>query len=122
MSWRRIRALMLVLLGLLIAAPLSSGDKGLWLSLVATPSQVLDLPADRLPAEHSILLLDRITRIARSVAHARPDRVEVAGALGPGGTAWTLRAGEQLMVSMAVPPRSLGNLFADHAAPRAPPA
>lgn len=44
MSWRRIRTLTLVLLGLLIAAPLRSGDKGLWLSLAPTPVQLLRLP------------------------------------------------------------------------------
>src|SRR4051812_19261775 len=72
MSWRRLRSLTLVLLGLLIAAPLGSGDKGLWLSLVATPAQILDLAADRLPAEHSILLPERASRIARAATVARP--------------------------------------------------
>ena len=94
MSWRRIRALTLLFLVLLIASPLSSGDKGLWLSIAPTPVRILDLATDRLPAEHSILLPDGASRAARTTI-ARPERAEVARSLGPDGAAWLPGSGER---------------------------
>ena len=122
MSWRRVRALRLVLLGLLIASPLSSGDKGLWLSLAATPVQLLELATDRLPTEHSIVLPDGASRAGRAAATARAERADVARSLGPAGTAWTPQPGERWTTIVSAPPHPHGELFAARPAPRAPPA
>ena len=75
MSSRRSRLFTVVLLGLLIAAPLSSGDKGLWLSIASTPIPLLEAPIRQLPAEHSTLLPDRS---GLALAPARVDRTESA--------------------------------------------
>jgi hypothetical protein len=56
MPWHWSRLATLVILGLLYTSPLSSGDKGLWLSVTSMPVQVLAAAPDRMPAEHSILL------------------------------------------------------------------
>ena len=122
MSWRRIHALTLVLLGLLIASPLSSGDKGLWLSFAATPVQLLDLATDQVPTEHSILLPERVSRAGRTVTDTRPERTDVGKALGPGGSVWSFGSGQQWTVPVPAPPHPLDDLFADRPAPRAPPA
>lgn len=122
MSWRRIRALTLVLLVLLIAAPLSSGDKGLWLSLTATPVQLLESASDGLPAEHSILLPDGAGRSGRAATVPRPERADVAKSLGPAGAAWLPRSGERWTVVVSSPPHPHSELFAARPAPRAPPA
>ena len=62
MAWRQLPALTLVLLGLMLAAPLSSGDKGLWLSLAPAAVLLADAPVTGLPAEHSTLAPDRQSR------------------------------------------------------------
>jgi hypothetical protein len=58
MSWHRSRLSILVLLALLYTAPLSSGDKGLWLSLAPLPVQLLGAVPSGTPPEHEILLPD----------------------------------------------------------------
>lgn len=120
MSWRRIRALTLLLLVLLIASPLSSGDKGLWLSLAATPVQLVESVADHLPAEHSVLLPDAANRASRTAA--RTERADVAKSLGPAGTAWTPPPGERWTTLTSAVPHPHGELFTARPAPRAPPA
>lgn len=55
MSWRGYRLSTLVVLVLLYTAPLSSGDKGLWLSLISMPDQLLRVIPDGTPPEHEIL-------------------------------------------------------------------
>ena len=64
MAWRQLPALTLVLLGLMLAAPLSAGDKGLWLSLAPAAVLLADAPVTGLPAEHSTLAPDRQSRPA----------------------------------------------------------
>ncbi len=116
-SWRHIRALTLVILGLLLAAPLSSGDKGLWLSLAATPV-LLDTPAGGLPAEHSTLLPDQPGRSLTSL------RVEQGGAgkrLATVTAIWASAAGERWPATDAAPTQALHALFAARPDPRAPP-
>ncbi len=122
MSWRRIRALTFLLIVLLIAAPLSSGDKGLWLSFVATPVRLLEVATDRLPAEHSILLPDGASRAGRAAATSRPERADLAKSIGPAGAAWTAGAGERWAILVSVPPYPHSELLAARPAPRAPPA
>jgi len=121
MSWRRTRGLTLLLLALLILAPLSSGDKGLWLSLTSTTVQHLDTATDRLPAELSSLLPDSAGRVRAAVA-ARPERADVAKRLGPDGRDWSLGFGERWTIPVSVPPYPHGEAFAARPAPRAPPA
>ena len=121
MSWRRVRALTLVFLGLLIASPLSSGDKGLWLSLASTPVQLLEVASDRLPAEHSILLPDGASRAVRA-ATARTERADAAKSLGPAGTAWSPGSGERWSTVVSAPPHPHGEPSVARPAPRAPPA
>ena len=122
MSWRRTRGLTVLLLVLLIAAPLSSGDKGLWLSLASSPVQHLDVATDRLPAELSSLLPDGASRAGRATAAARPGRADVARSLGPAGVAWSPGSGERWTILVSVPPDPHGELFAARPAPRPPPA
>ena len=121
MSWQRLRALTLLLLVLLVASPLSSGDKGLWLSLASTPVQILDVVTDSLPAEHLILLPDGASRAART-AVTRAERADVAKTLGPAGTAWLPGSGERWTVVVTAPSPPHGELLAARPAPRAPPA
>lgn len=121
MSWRRVRALTLILLGLLIASPLSSGDKGLWLSLAPTPVQLLEVATRSLPAEHSILLPDGVSRPGRTAA-ARPERTDEARSLGPAGTVWSLASHGRWTTVVSVPAYPHGELFSSRPAPRAPPA
>jgi hypothetical protein len=59
MSWRCSRLSTLTVLALLYVSPLSSGDKGLWLSVTSMPIQAFGAIPGRMPPEHSILLPDR---------------------------------------------------------------
>jgi hypothetical protein len=122
MTWRRARARTLLLLVLLIAAPLSSGDKGLWLSLASTPVQHVDLATDRLPAEHSSLLPDGASRAGCATAAARPERADVAKTLGLAGAAWSPGPGGRWTLLASTPPYPHGEVVAARPAPRAPPA
>jgi hypothetical protein len=119
---RRARALTLLLAVLLIAAPLSSGDKGLWLSLTSTPVHHLETAPDRLPAELSMLASEAAARIASASTAARPERIIAPRTLGPAGAAWPPGSGERWTVVVSAPSSSLGDLAAARPAPRAPPA
>jgi hypothetical protein len=59
MSRHGSRLSILVFLVLLYASPLSSGDKGLWLSVAAIPVPLFGTFHGAMPAEHSILLPSR---------------------------------------------------------------
>ena len=119
MSWRQLPALTLVLLGLMLAAPLSSGDKGLWFSLAPAAVLLTDAPAAGLPAEHSTLAPDRQSRPAVA------SRTESSGAhkalavdSGPAG----IVPGEHWTLVQDRPAAALLQPIAALAAPRAPPA
>jgi hypothetical protein len=116
--WHRIRLLTFVLLGLLLAAPLSTGDKGLWLGLAATPV-LLDAPADWLPAEHSTLLPDRS---GRALASARVEQTGAGKRLVAPNPTWIPSVGEGWTDGDAAPTQALHALFAARPEPRAPPA
>lgn len=121
MSWRHVRSLTLVLLVLTIAAPLSSGDKGLWLSLGASPLVYLELASDRLPAEHSILLPERASRTGREEIVARDERLDVATHLFVDVASWSPGTSERWTAVFAAPYHRAGEPFAAHPATRAPP-
>lgn len=119
MSWRQLPALTLVLLGLLLLAPLSSGDKGLWLSVAPTTTLLASAPAAGLPAEHSTLLPDRQART--TVA----GRIESSGAdrsLGASADATGLYLGDRWISTEDIPAAAPLQPIAALAAPRAPPA
>lgn len=119
MSWRQLPLLTLVLLGLMLAAPLSSGDKGLWLSLAPSAALLSAAPAVGLPAEHSTLAPDRQGRpvVAGRTETNGSDKQLDAGAAPTGhslGERWT---------SLQDPPgAALLQPITAFAAPRAPPA
>lgn len=119
MSWRQLPALTLVLLGLLLAAPLSSGDKGLWLSLAPTAVLLADAPAAGLPAEHSTLAPDRQGRpaVAGRTEGSGSDKHLVSGSEPVG-----LSVGERWTPLHDAPDTALLQPIAALAAPRAPPA
>jgi hypothetical protein len=72
MSWHWSRLSTLTFLALLYASPLSSGDKGLWLSVASMPVQPFEAIPGKMPPEHSILLPARgglvlaLVRVERS--------------------------------------------------------
>ncbi len=121
MRWRHIPipALILVLLALLLAAPLTAGDKGLWLSLHGAHESLLGRALGSTPIEHSTLLPDRSGRV---IAAARIDRPDPARSLGAVAVAWAGGAAEQwghAARSLMPPPRLRVTERPD---PRAPPA
>jgi hypothetical protein len=79
MSWHWSRLSTLVFLGLLYVSPLSSGDKGLWLSVTSIPVPLFGALPGEMPPEHLILLPDRG---GLTLATARLERSEPA--LDPG--------------------------------------
>ena len=79
MSWRWSRLTILAFLMVLYAAPLSSGDKGLWLSVAALPVQTFGAIPSRVPPEHAIVLPDRGDQ---GLAMACVERREPAPGLG----------------------------------------
>jgi hypothetical protein len=119
MSWRSIRSLTLVLLGLVLAAPLSSGDKGLWLSLTSTPVQHLQMAGRSLPAEHGIVLPDDASRFAVASSVSHPERTDADSNLSAAPRLgsmirWTLTDAEPAVPDVEP--------IADRIVPRAPPA
>ena len=74
MSWHWSRLSTLAFLALLYASPLSSGDKGLWLSVTSMPVPLFGAIPGEMPAEHSILLPDRseLALVQRCVARGEP--------------------------------------------------
>ncbi len=97
MSWHWSRLSILAFLILLYVSPLSTGDKGLWLSVTSLPVQALGTAPERLPAEHSSLVSDQG---ARAVALSRSERHEHAPAptwlasSPPGAGRWSARLHE----------------------------
>ena len=79
MSRHGSRLSILIFLVLLYASPLSSGDKGLWLSVAAMPVPLFGTFHGAMPAEHSILLP---SRGGQGLARACSVRSEAAP--GPG--------------------------------------
>ena len=59
MSWRWSRLSTLAVLLVLYAAPLSSGDKGLWLSVTSMPAPLFGAIPGGMAAEHTIVLPSR---------------------------------------------------------------
>jgi hypothetical protein len=117
-AWRHLRALTLVLLVLLLASPLSTGDRGLWLSLTTAPA-LLDAPAAWLPAEHSTLLPDRP---GRALTSARVEQTGTGKRLVTPGLIWVASVGDGWSDADAAPAQALHALFAARPDPRAPPA
>jgi hypothetical protein len=122
MSRRHFRALTLALLMLIVAAPLSSGDKGLWLSLAATPSQVFQTAASEVPAEHVTLVPERGSRAGRTQALLRADRVDTARIIGTVGALTSFGQGARWPLPDVPSVHPHGEPSADRPAPRAPPA
>jgi hypothetical protein len=119
MLWRLLPSLTLVLLGLVLAAPLSSGDKGLWLSVAPTAVLLADAPVGRLPAEHSTLLQDRQARLAVA------GRVESSGSdkgLGTSMSPACLTLGDCRIPFQEASAAAVLLPITALAAPRAPPA
>jgi hypothetical protein len=119
MSWRQLPALTLVLLGLMLAAPLSSGEKGLWFSLAPTAVLLTDAPAGGLPAEHSTLAPDRRARLAiasRTESSGADKSVDTSSV--PAGFALRARWSSVQDRPAVAPFQPIAAL----AAPRAPPA
>jgi hypothetical protein len=122
MSRRQLRVLTVLLLGLLLAAPLSVGDQGLWLSLTSSPAELAEIVVGSAPAESLSLAPDRADPVTQTVSASRPERVEGARTLGPAGAAWSLGPGRRWTVPDTAPLHLQGEPFADRPAPRAPPA
>ena len=118
MSWRRSRLSILVFLGLLYTAPLSSGDKGLWLSVTSMPVQLFGVISGGIPPEREIQVPDRG---AQGLTLAQLERGEPA--LGPGLRA--VDATPALGRSEQVVDESFGSArpaaYQSQAAPRGPP-
>ncbi len=121
MSRRHFRALTLVLLTLLVAAPLSTGDKGLWLSFVSTPTLVFETATRDLPTEHEMLAPDRGVRVGRTQALPRADRIDTARLVGTIGSLASFGQGARWPLPDVPVVHPHGEPFADRPAPRAPP-
>jgi len=99
MSWRWSRLSTLAVLLVLYAAPLSSGDKGLWLSVASMPVPLFGAVPGGLAAEHLILLPNRG---ALSLARAGVERHDPA--LGVGLVAVDDLAVDAAWTSVGQPP------------------
>ena len=119
MSWHWSRLSTLVVLTLLYAAPLSSGDKGLWLSVASMPVPLFGAIPGDVPPEHSILLTDRG---ALSLARVGVERSEPA--LGPGLSAVDDATVDATWTSVTHPPTwsTASENCPAPVAPRGPPA
>lgn len=119
MLWRQLPAITLILLGILLAAPLSSGDKGLWLSVAPTAVLLSDAPAGGLPAEHSTIVPDRSGRV---VAAGRTESGGAGRGRDTDAVSLRLPAGERGTSTAASQSAEDQQPLAAPAAPRAPPA
>lgn len=119
MSWQWSRLSTLALLALLYASPLSSGDKGLWLSVTSMPVPMSGAIPEGVPPEHAILLPDRG---GLALARAGIDRGEPA--LGPGLLAIDGAAVDATWTSVGDPPSwsTHGAICSAPVGPRGPPA
>ena len=122
MARRHVRSLTLLLLALLIAAPLSTGEKGLWLSLAASPTQLTEIVIGSVPAEDTFLVPERASRVIRAVTAPRPARVEATRVVGPTGSDWSLWSDWRWTIPETAPLHLQGAPLAARPAPRAPPA
>lgn len=75
------RLLVLLLLSILIAAPLSAGDKGIWLSLTSASTRLLHVPANRFGVEHSTLVPKHFSVAVAAVRGERADSTKGIAAL-----------------------------------------
>jgi hypothetical protein len=119
MRWRSISALSLVLLGLLLAAPLSVGDKGLWLSLHGASETLLRASTGMATPEHSTLLPDGSSRVHVTT---RLDRSDPPRSLSAPATDWLLGPSERRSSVHTTPTPAPHPVLAARPAPRAPPA
>jgi hypothetical protein len=119
MQWRSLSALSLIVLGLLLAAPLTAGDKGLWLSLHGSSVSLLQGTPGAAAPEHSTLLPDRP---ARMVAAARLERPDPARSLNVPAAEWLLGPAERWQGDGSAPVPAPHLLLAARPDPRAPPA
>ena len=115
--WSRLSTL--VFLTLLYTSPLSSGDKGLWLSVASMPVQQFGMIRGGVPPEHAILLPGRG---GLALALVRVERSEPCLGLGP--TAIDAAAVDAAWTTVSAPPRrsALDAVCPASAAPRGPPA
>src|SRR5262245_19052392 len=114
MSWRWSRLSILALLALLYVSPLSSGDKGLWLTVTALPAQAFGTILGRLSPEPPILLPVRDGRAFSAIRLERREPVLGAALLGVGmppspertarvSPAWVWNTGETILPALAAP-------------------
>jgi hypothetical protein len=99
MSWRWSRLATLAVLALLYAAPLSSGDKGLWLSVASMPVPLFGVVPGGMASEHSVLLPNRA---ALSLARTGVQRYDPA--LGAGIVAVDDATADAVWTSIGLPP------------------
>lgn len=118
MSWRLVRALTLMFLGLLIASPLSSGDKGLWLSLGGAHVQLHRATASRLPAEHTTVVPDAV---ARPSASRHVERTDASRSLCPSCSSGLVPPAERWTIATATRFPAHKKTLVEPRAPRAPP-
>lgn len=123
MSWQQLRtrlpALTLALLVLLLAAPLSTGDRGLWLSVAPTMALLAEAPAGGLPAEHSTVLPDRPARATTAAQHGGESSHHAVHQLASPASSHQDERAAPLLERHSVP---LQPPFVTLAPPRAPPA
>ena len=119
MSWHWSRLATLAVIALLYAAPLSSGDKGLWLSVASMPVPLSEAIPGGVAAEHSILLLNR-----GSLALARTCAERSDPALGPGLVAVDDATVDAAWTAVSQPPSwsTRDAVLPAPSAPRGPPA
>lgn len=115
--WSRLSTLAVV--ALLYVAPLSSGDKGLWLSVASMPVPLFGAIPGGMPPEHSILLPHRT---GLSLARACVERGDPA--LGTGLVAVDDATVDATWTSVSHPPswRARDAVCPAPSAPRGPPA
>jgi hypothetical protein len=118
MSWHWSQLSTLAFLALLYLSPLSSGDKGLWLSVTSLPVRSLGAISGGVPPEHLIVLPDRVRlapfapRIERSEPALGPT---VLATDAPVAREWSEWPGYTTTWS------ALDEVYSDSAAPRGPP-
>jgi hypothetical protein len=119
MSWHWSRLSTFIFLGLLYASPLSSGDKGLWLSVTSTPIQLPGAVLGGMPPEHTILLP---ARSGLAPGLVRPQRTEpVAGPAAFDAAPSTARE-HAAQIGSTASWTALDEICPSPASPRGPPA
>jgi hypothetical protein len=118
----KVPSLTIVLLGLLLVAPLSPGDRGLRLSLGSTAPHLVEIESKGLPAVADSVVRERAGGAARVVIAPGSQRAEVASGHGTVAADGSLGSAEHWTIPDAAPSHLHGEPFADHPAPRTPPA